>query len=290
MRVTEGGQAAFTVRLDAVSGKDVTVRWGTSDGEAEAGSDYTGHSNQLLTIPAGQRSKTLTVPTTDDTDDEPDETFMVTLSNPTNATLSDDTGEAVIEDNDEPPPPVDPTIPPTVTVSDATAVEGEPLKFAVTLSHAYVGEVVVRWTIVGNGATPDVDYKSLSYQHELVFAPGETLRYINDDARNEDGEQVYVETYADALEEPDEAVLLIIVRVEGGELGERDYAEGTIRDKAPVPDGPDGTALQANAPVEEPLSAPPPAFPPGDGGSGDHSADWHDFNIGDVIGNYYDLL
>ena len=102
--VDEGGQAQFTVRLDKTWADDVTVDWDTSDGTATDGSDYTGRSGGTLTIQAGQRSATVAVQTTDDGDDESDETFTVTLSNPVNAILGDDTGEATVTDNDDPPP------------------------------------------------------------------------------------------------------------------------------------------------------------------------------------------
>ena len=104
--VTEGGNAQFTVSLDKVWSSDVTVDWTTANGSATAGSDYTGVSTaQTLTIAAGQSSATITVPTTDDSIDEPDETFTVTLSNPVNATLGDASGEATVNDNDEPANP-----------------------------------------------------------------------------------------------------------------------------------------------------------------------------------------
>ncbi len=106
--VTEGGSAQFTVSLDKVWTSDVTVEWTTADGTATAGSDYTARGGQTLTIAAGQSSAPVAVQTADDSDDEPDETFTITLSNPVNATLGDATGEATIADNDDPPPPQQP--------------------------------------------------------------------------------------------------------------------------------------------------------------------------------------
>ena len=90
--VTEGGQAQFTVSLDKAWSDDATLTWDTSAGTATDGSDYTGQSGQSLTIAAGQQSATFNVQTTGDSIDEDDETFTVTLSNPGNATLGDDTG------------------------------------------------------------------------------------------------------------------------------------------------------------------------------------------------------
>ena len=60
---------------------DLTVSYGTSDGTAEAGSDYTAASGTLTFSQTAADSQTFTVQTTDDTFDETDETFTVTLSN-----------------------------------------------------------------------------------------------------------------------------------------------------------------------------------------------------------------
>ena len=84
--------ATFTVTLDAVSGQAVTVDWETSDGTATAGEDYTA-GNGTLTFAPGETSKTFDVAVTGDTVDEADETFTVTLSGPSNATLSGRDGD-----------------------------------------------------------------------------------------------------------------------------------------------------------------------------------------------------
>ena len=62
---------------------DLTVSYATSDGTATAGSDYTGIAATTLTFTqANHADKTFTVSTTEDTTDESDETFTVTLSSP----------------------------------------------------------------------------------------------------------------------------------------------------------------------------------------------------------------
>ena len=64
----------------------------------------------------------------DDPTDEPDETFTVTLSSPSNATLATDpTAAGTITDDDDPP---------SVSVADASATEGSAVTFTVTLSPA----------------------------------------------------------------------------------------------------------------------------------------------------------
>ena len=76
---------------------------------ATAGSDYTAASAQTLTIPAGDTSATFTIATTDDTGAESDETFTVTLSNPSsNASLGTaKSATATIDAGDTGPHPTD---------------------------------------------------------------------------------------------------------------------------------------------------------------------------------------
>ena len=77
----------------------MTVEYATSDGTAESGTDFTAASG-TLTFAAGETSKTVSVATTDDSADEEDETFTLTLSNPADATLGDAAATGTIVDND----------------------------------------------------------------------------------------------------------------------------------------------------------------------------------------------
>jgi hypothetical protein len=90
----------FTVSLSEVSGRDVQFTYTTADDTATAGSDYTGIASMTGTISAGAASVTVEVAITDDILYESDETFNVNLSQPTNATLADDTGIGTIIDNE----------------------------------------------------------------------------------------------------------------------------------------------------------------------------------------------
>ena len=100
-RAAEGEAVEFTVSLSAASSGQVTVDYATSDGTAESGTDYTAVSG-TLTFAAGTTSKTVRVETTEDSADENDETFTLTLSNAGGATLGDATATGTIEDDDEP--------------------------------------------------------------------------------------------------------------------------------------------------------------------------------------------
>jgi len=85
--VNEAGSAVLTVTLSTAAEPPITVTYGTSNGTAIAGSDYTATSGPLTFAPL-QTSKTINVPITHDKSDEPDETFTVLLSNPLNVTIA----------------------------------------------------------------------------------------------------------------------------------------------------------------------------------------------------------
>ncbi len=111
------GSAAYSVREDDGSvtvkvmrsgGSDgaVTVDYATADGTARAGSDYTTDSG-TLTFAAGEVEKTTTVTIQNDSSYEGNETFTVTLSNPTGgATLGSPatTVVTIVEDDHAPNP------------------------------------------------------------------------------------------------------------------------------------------------------------------------------------------
>jgi len=77
----------FTVNLSVPALADVTVHYATSDGTATvADNDYAATSG-TLTIPAGNSNGIINVPIVGDTKAEADETFTLTLTNPTGATF-----------------------------------------------------------------------------------------------------------------------------------------------------------------------------------------------------------
>ncbi|MXX77258.1 MAG: hypothetical protein F4Y77_17890, partial [Holophagales bacterium] len=84
-----GGSITFEVTLASAITEDITVDYATSDGDggARAGSDYTAVSG-TLTFPAGTTERrTVVVDVTDDDEQEPSETFVLTLRNAVNGTL-----------------------------------------------------------------------------------------------------------------------------------------------------------------------------------------------------------
>src|SRR5206468_2117411 len=75
--VTEGGDLIFTVTLSAPSSTDTTISY-SFGGTATGGSDYT-NTTTSVTIPAGETTATITVPTIDDGLVEDSESLSVTL-------------------------------------------------------------------------------------------------------------------------------------------------------------------------------------------------------------------
>lgn len=103
--ITEGDSGTktltFTVSLSAASNLTVTASFTTGDASANSGSDYQAATGGLTFNP-GDTSKTVVVTITGDTTNEPDETFVVNVSNPVNATVGDGQGVGTIENDDAP--------------------------------------------------------------------------------------------------------------------------------------------------------------------------------------------
>lgn len=76
----------FVVKLLEISTHDVTFDYETSDGKAEAGTDYTAVSGSG-TIPAGTRDFNIPVTVFGDDEWEQEETFTITISNAVNANI-----------------------------------------------------------------------------------------------------------------------------------------------------------------------------------------------------------
>ena len=192
----DGGSATltFAVTLDAASGRAVTVDYAEGTGTATAGTDYTALAAGTLTIDAGDTGGTIDVTVAGDRLDEADETVVVTLSNPANATLSATaaTGTGAITDDD----PL-----PTVSISSPSVAEGDggsaTLSFKVALDAASGREATVDYAEGAGTATAGTDYTALT-AGTLTFAAGET------------GKTLDVTVAGDALAEANETVVVAL--------------------------------------------------------------------------------
>lgn len=166
--------AVFVVTLSPASVDVVTVDASTVTGAAANGVDFTAVFDTLTFTP-GQTSKEISVPILGDVIDEGvAETFTIMLSNPSNATIIDDSAIGTITDDD------------TARLRHGTRVEvyeGDsgttPAVFTVTLSTpaAYVITVdfeVKSGVASSDGAIAGEDFTANS--GTLTFQPGETTQ------------------------------------------------------------------------------------------------------------------
>jgi ELWxxDGT repeat protein len=148
--------AAFVVTVFPGSSQTVTVDFATSTGSAAAGSDYVTASGTLTFAP-GVASQTVEVQVVGDTVPEPDETFFLELSNPTNAFVGDGRGAATVLDDEDA----------FLSIADApTATEGNaglvPVTFTVTLDEPPALPVTVAWATADGAASAGSDYQAAS--------------------------------------------------------------------------------------------------------------------------------
>jgi uncharacterized repeat protein (TIGR01451 family) len=97
---------SFAVTLAGPSPQTLTVNYATADGTAVAGKDYVSVSN-VLTFASGTTNKTVTVAVIGNTIPEPNKTFFVNLSNPTNGVLGRSQAVGTIINDDGLPGQVD---------------------------------------------------------------------------------------------------------------------------------------------------------------------------------------
>ena len=215
--VAEGASGStdltFTVTLSAASDKQVEVEYteGTG-GTATAGTDYTAPSDGTLTFLAGDTSETITVSVTGDTTDEVDETIVLSLRNPTNATIGTGTGTGTITDDDGEP---------SLAVDSPMVAEGNAgttnLTYTVTLTPASGKQVTVAYADEGSGtAASGTDYDAIT-GGTLTFAAGATTRTFT------------VRVRGDRSDEPDETVVAEISGARNASIGTA-TGTGTITD------------------------------------------------------------
>ena len=107
---SEGDPVVFTVTVSGTRTGNVTVDYDTADGTAQQGLDYTTPTSRTLTFTPTDNSMTISVPTIQDTIEEANETFTVTLTS-SDATVQDGSATGTINDNDSAPPPPPPPHP-----------------------------------------------------------------------------------------------------------------------------------------------------------------------------------
>ncbi len=188
----------FKVTLSTASTQAVTVVYATADNTATAGSDYTAKTGTLTFAP-GQISQDIIISVNGDSTIEPDETFFVNLSSPSNANITDNHGLGTIIDSggDAYPPII------TLNVSPASVTEDGATNLIYTFSRTAdtSAPLTVNYTVAGS-ATPGGDYSGLAATpatKSITFAAGSATATLT------------VDPTADTDVEPDETVELSLV-------------------------------------------------------------------------------
>jgi hypothetical protein len=214
----EGGALTFTVVRTADAQSTQTVQYATTTGTGSASaSDYSAVAG-TLTFAAGQLARTFTVQTTQDALAEWNETFAVSLADPTGGALlgTASTASGSIVDDDVP----------VFSIAAAAAAEGGAITFSVTRSMNAPGviQTVQFATTLAAGTTASAtDFNGTS--GVLSFADGVFARTFT------------VQTSQDALYEPAESFVAQLSNATGGTgaaIG-AGAATGTINDDDAAP-------------------------------------------------------
>ena len=176
--------------LPFASESDIEVDYDVTGGTAGSGSDYT-FSSGTLTIINGATTGTITI--TDiinDLLDEIDETIIITLSNPVNATLGSDVVHTLIISDDDSPPVIDFNL---ISSSGDEATSSKAI--TVDLSAASSQNVTVDYTVTGTATGSGTDYTLAN--GTLTISAGEssgtiTIGSITDDSISEADETIIV--------------------------------------------------------------------------------------------------
>ncbi len=245
LEVLEGGESLGRIRFvivlkDAHKDQVVDVAWRTRDGSARAGVDYTAASGTtFITGTASLVSDSFEVNILDDSIHEGDETFdAIITSNFPGINIIKDRVTAIIIDDDFP----------SLSVADATALEGENMQFSVILDVTSLENISFSYHTEEGSALAGVDYTE-------VTASSITTASIPADSTSV---SIPIPIISDAVVEGDESFFLVLTEPLKATLA-RSRATGTIKGLATIHIT-GGSALERNrelkfvARLERPLS------------------------------------
>jgi 3-phytase len=209
----EGNAIAFTITRtgDAQTDQTVTVSTAINTGDTASNTDLT-TKTETVTFKQGETQKTFTVVTTQDALFESDETFSVSLSNPTNGTIIDPTkGTAKGTITNDDPAPI-------FAIASSSAVEGNAIAFTITRTgDSQADQTVTVFTAINTGDT--ASNTDLTTKTETItFKQGETQKTFT------------VQTTQDALLESDETFSVSLSNPTNGAIidSTKGTAKGTI--------------------------------------------------------------
>ncbi len=240
---TGASQMEFTVSVIPTSSTPITYNWATSDDSGEnvatAGTDYTASTQTGVMIAASAPSDTFSVPIIGDNAPEFDETFVVTISNPSSGVSiieSAGTAKGTITNDDGSELTIEP-----VAINEGTTDQTSKMRFTVTAAPPATTRFSVEWeTGTGTGenlATEDVDYTPGS--GTLTFAESDSEKTFEVDIKGDNTPEPD-ETFTVSLSnETSGAIISTTMGVAKGTITNDDGSELTIED-ARLLEGGDG--------------------------------------------------
>lgn len=208
----------YIVSLSAATNVNVSVDYALTENSATSGIDYTDASGTLI-IPAGSSSAAIPISIIPDNNIENDETFSITISNPSSGIILQANAVGTILNDDFL----------YVSISNASINEGNSgqtptLSFNVSLNNSYTSDVTIEYRTFDVTATSASDYTAT--MGTLNIAAGETSGVIPVTVT---GDDVYEsnETLTLRLSNPSSPAILV-----------QDSAIGTLLNDDPAPSTP----------------------------------------------------
>ena len=227
----DAGSIVFPVALSLPSALEITASYATTAGTATAGQDFTAASGTVM-FAVGAQTARITIDLLDDSADEDNETFTVTLSSPsdTAALAADPFATGTITDNDGPS---------ALSIDDATAEEGETsMVFTAKLDKASGSEVTASWSTADDTASAPADYTAVTGGSILIRAGSLSTELT-----------VTLNVAENQLDEPDKEFTVTLASLANADPGDL-TATGTIAD-----DDLPKVSLEGGAAIEEGASA-----------------------------------
>lgn len=196
------GTVSLTVTRTGGSTGAASVAYATSNGTATSGTDYTVTNGTLTWISGNAASKTITVPITADDNVESNETFYVTLSSVSGATLGTNKKATVtIANDDEESAGVIKLAASSYSVNES---EGS-VDITIERTGGSLEEATIEYETVDGTAADGVDYTSKS--GSCTWGDGETADQVISVPITDDGDNEADKTFTFRLQNPNGATL-----------------------------------------------------------------------------------
>lgn len=221
----EVGVFTTTLKLSSISGKEIQVPYTLSGTTTEE--DYNVHQPSPLTIPPGNQTVDLSFDILEGDGWEEDETLIIDLDSPVNATKGVPGTQTVTITED--------TLVPDVSFEQSYSSvleDGGRQTIGVSLSNGWFDDITVHYSLAGTASEGDGGDYFIAASPLVI--PSGFLR----------GE-ITLDLVDDIISEDDETITITIDSVENGNMGEALNHTMTVGDNDPIPEVSFGTPQQS---------------------------------------------